>query len=391
MSEQHAGTSTPTDPRARVRRRRWRWAVPVGGLALVGAAVAAVPAIASASDTTLPGRSAQQVLAAAAAAQPRPLSGTVVESAALGLPALPSNGTSTSLMSLVNGSHTARVWYASPEKVRIALVGQLAETDVIRDGTRAWVWNSQKNTAERLLLATDTSGAGTRTATPNSGVTSPQDAAKQALALVGPTTGVSVDANTTVAGRAAYEVRLVPKDARSTVGSVRIALDGQTMTPLRVQVFARGSSTPAFSTAYSAVSFTTPADSVFAFDPPAGATVTTKDLRALLPAKRPDGSTARTPGAPAPGAGQGRPQVTGTGWTSVIGVDGVDLSALGAGSGSGASAGDVGTLLRNATPVSGAWGSGRLLKTALVSVLLTDDGHLYAGAVDPALLEQAAG
>ena len=33
------------------------------------------------------------------------------------------------------------------------------------------------------------------------------------------------------------------------------------------------------------------------------------------------------------------------------------------------------TLLAAATPVHGAWGSGRLLRTSLVSVLITDQGH----------------
>jgi hypothetical protein len=42
------------------------------------------------------------------------------------------------------------------------------------------------------------------------------------------------------------------------------------------------------------------------------------------------------------------------------------------------------------TPVSGAFGSGQLLRTALVSVLLLDDGRLLVGAVTPATLEQAA-
>ena len=42
------------------------------------------------------------------------------------------------------------------------------------------------------------------------------------------------------------------------------------------------------------------------------------------------------------------------------------------------------------TPVSGAFGSGQVLRTKLVSVLLLDDGRMFVGAVKPALLEQAA-
>ena len=38
----------------------------------------------------------------------------------------------------------------------------------------------------------------------------------------------------------------------------------------------------------------------------------------------------------------------------------------------------------------GAWGSGKLLHTSLVSVLITSDGHVLVGAVTPAVLESAA-
>jgi hypothetical protein len=41
--------------------------------------------------------------------------------------------------------------------------------------------------------------------------------------------------------------------------------------------------------------------------------------------------------------------------------------------------------------VSGTWGSGRLLQSALLSVLLTDDGRVIAGPVAPELLYDAAG
>jgi len=36
--------------------------------------------------------------------------------------------------------------------------------------------------------------------------------------------------------------------------------------------------------------------------------------------------------------------------------------------------------------VHGSWGSGRLLRTSLLSVLVTSKGELLAGAVTPAVL-----
>ena len=47
-------------------------------------------------------------------------------------------------------------------------------------------------------------------------------------------------------------------------------------------------------------------------------------------------------------------------------------------------------LIGSAKPVSGAWGSGTLLTTSLVSVLMTG-GEVYIGAVEPSVLYAAVG
>jgi hypothetical protein len=39
--------------------------------------------------------------------------------------------------------------------------------------------------------------------------------------------------------------------------------------------------------------------------------------------------------------------------------------------------------------VSGSWGSGHLLRTALLTAVLTDDGRVAVGAVPPGLLYRA--
>src|SRR5260370_31188886 len=50
----------------------------------------------------------------------------------------------------------------------------------------------------------------------------------------------------------------------------------------------------------------------------------------------------------------------------------------------------LGALLGSAHPVHGAWGSGRLLHTTLVSMLITSTGHVLIGAVPPAGPDAAA-
>jgi hypothetical protein len=78
--------------------------------------------------------------------------------------------------------------------------------------------------------------------------------------------------------------------------------------------------------------------------------------------------------------------VLGDSWTSVLVVDGVDLGS----GGSGSDARTLRELLGATTPVQGAFGQGRMLRTTLLTVLLTDNGRLYAGAVTPQALEAAA-
>src|SRR5580704_6240229 len=157
--------------------RRARWAIPAGSL--ISSAQAA---------PGLPARTATQLLAEVADSTPPPLTGTVVETASFGLPSLPATGNPTSLSSLLTGSHTIRVWYASPAHFRLAAPQSLSESDVIRDGRTAWLWQSTLNKVTKFTLPAN---APAKAAVPQQPLT-PQQAAKQVLAPVGPTTTVKV-------------------------------------------------------------------------------------------------------------------------------------------------------------------------------------------------------
>jgi hypothetical protein len=122
--------------------------------------------------------------------------------------------------------------------------------------------------------------------------------------------------------------------------------------------------------------------------------------RDIARARRLDPGAGRNPGAGrsafgwsgyAPGTGPaflpglaGAPRVIGSGWTAVAVFPAGGLT-------SGAAGGAAGALLRSATPVHGSWGSGRLLRTSLFSVLITSNGKALIGAVTPSLLYAAAG
>ena len=354
-------------------RRRLVWAVPGAALVVVAAAVT-LPMTAGASPA-LPHRSAAQLLVDVSKADGTPLSGTVVETARLGFPALPDvGGASITPMSLVSGSHTARVWYDGADKARVALVSDLAETDLVRNGRDVWLWTSGVNSAQHATLPAKKAADATP---PSAESLTPQQAAEKALAAIDPSTKVTVDGTASVAGRDAYELVLQPRDTRSLVGDVRLAIDSETGVPLRVQVNAAGSTgRPAFETAFTSVSFAKPSASVFRFSPPPGAHVS--ELGSSVPSDK-----AETGGTPGRG-----PRVIGSGWTAVLETTGVSLPSGGGGEHDGES--PLGALTKAMTPVSGAFGHGQLLRTKLLSVLLLDDGRLLVGAVPPAVLEQAA-
>ena len=259
-----------------VRRRRARWAVPVGAVAAVGIVIAASVIGGAQASPRLPARTTAQLLAAvdAASAWPSALTGTVQESASLGLPDLPGSDDPLSGLSLLSGTHTFQVWYDGPTRVRIALPVQLGEADLRRDGNSVWLWNSRSNQATHYLLPAQAS-AGLPAAGPTPPTLTPQQLAQQILAAVGKTTTVGLQQNITVAGQPAYQLSLAPKDGRSLIGRVTIAIDAEYSLPLQVQVFARGATSPAFSVAYTSLSFSTPAASNFAFTAPPGATVKT--------------------------------------------------------------------------------------------------------------------
>jgi outer membrane lipoprotein-sorting protein len=385
--------------------RRARWAVPAGIVAAAGGLLAG-SMVSAAAAPSLPPRTAAQLLAEAAGKTPPPLAGTVVETASLGLPALPSVVGTISLPSMLAGSHTINVWYADPVHYRLALPQSMSESDVIRNGSNLWLWGSSANLVTHLALP-----AGTKTSPVPSLPLTPQQGAGQALAKAARTTTLSVDSNVTVAGEAAYQLVLMPKSPSSLIGQVRIAFDARHHVPLRVQVFARGAASPAFQIGFTSISFGKPAAANFAFRPPAGAAIM----------QEPTGSPGKAAGSALGSAVTTRSGVIGDSWLAVADLPESALSSL-AGSGpsakaagpssglfghSSASAGPapggsggaalgIGTdvifnaVLHSARHVSGSWGSGRLLRTPLISMLVTSNGRVFFGAVAPDVLYRAA-
>ncbi|MFI9270731.1 outer membrane lipoprotein carrier protein LolA [Kitasatospora sp. NPDC052896] len=400
------------------RRTAVRVLVPVAIAAVAATGIGLVPALADSGAPALPQLTAQQLVAKALGGGAQQLSGTVQVSADLGIPAelLDAAGhggaaaavTGTAgaaggsgqaqqgdnaaaaspesrLTTLLAGDHTLRVSADGPDRQRVALVEDLAEYDLIHNGDQLWAWDSASDQAVHLTAPQDHTARDHRPQLPTDLPTTPAQAAQQLLAGSASTSTVTVAGTTTVAGRSAYQLSVKPRQAGSTIGEVRIAVDAANGTPLAVVATSTGGST-VLDVHFSDVSFTAPAASTFTFTPPKGAKVT----------EQPAGPEKPRTGGKA-GTGEHGVSVTGTGWTTVLSLqlptDQATEAAGGndrAGRAKGRHQGVPSTsaLVKSfGKPVDG----GTLISTNVVNVLITNDDHVYAGAVTLPVLQAAAG
>ena len=100
------------------------------------------------------------------------------------------------------------------------------------------------------------------------------------------------------------------------------------------------------------------------------------------------------PGRPQAGTGV---SAIGSGWLAVLELPSAALTSgspapgpVSGNNASGDSAAVLHALIASASYTHGAWGTGRLLRTSLVSVLMTDNGNTFVGAVQPSVLYAAA-
>jgi outer membrane lipoprotein-sorting protein len=395
--------------------RAWKRWVPAAAVPAVIAAGVLAGSIPARAGDPLPGKSPAEVLTLLGQHSTGTFAGTIEQVSELGLPDLPagaptsgpvSAGGPASIIELLTGEHTARIFMDGPAKMRVQVMDRLAERDVIRRDHDVWFYNSKDNSAAHLTLPAFASDLplqvpespgvlpGENGSAPDHSTQAfptPDDLAAKFLAKVDSSTAVTVGPDVQVAGRSAYSLELVPRTDGTLLAKVVIAVDGQTGMPLRVTVSARGQAQPAFEAGFTSLSLAAPDDATFNFAAPPGATL--KELPAP-----PVPSVPALPGKPgmiAPDHVPGdaaelrhhdgpKPTVAGEGWETVVGFPAAT-------DGQGAQLAE--TVLKDpllsqaAVVVPG----GRLLSTSLVNVLLTDDGRIFVGMVPADRLQAAAG
>jgi len=358
-----------------LRTRRSRWLVPVVLAGVIGL-MALVPTLAAgAQSPSLAPITPQALLEKVQAAHVDGLSGTIELTTNLGLPDLSALSGAVSgdrggfnPVDLLAGMHSAQVWASDRGFKATYSDGPLSEDDVVATRHDVWTWQSQGQQVTHLVLPAP-SATGKQTApspTPPTGepVETPDQVASAILGAVAPSTDVTVGDTATVAGRASYQLELRPRDANSTVDHVAIAVDSDSGLPLRLQIFAKGQSKVALEFGFSSLDLSVPSAGTFTFTPPPGAQVKTETVGGTHDASGPGGHNASAP------------QTVGEAWGSVAIFEVGQLPP------------QAGALSRMATPLPD--GSGRLISTALVNVLLLDNGKVAVGAVSPAALEAAA-
>jgi outer membrane lipoprotein-sorting protein len=316
----------------------------------VGLGLVAVPGGAGAAPE-LPPVSAEDLVASVGKTDPGPFNGTVEVDNALGLPAIPG-----APAQLANGTTTARIWSGGGGRGRVSLPSAQGEQTLVSDGTTAWSYDSADRTATEKAVTPGQE---------HPQAADPTRSATDVIAELRKTSSVSVDGTAEVAGRPAYELVLAPNPSeRTLLREVRVAVDAEKRVPLRLTVLANGSSDPAFQVGFRDLAFGPQDPSLFTFTPPPGTTV--RDAP-----EHPQG------GRPADAQ---QPTVVGDGWDTVV------VGKVPAQQGRQPGAPD---LTRLGTPVSGTWGSGRLITTTVASAIETDDGRVAAGAVPEQVLTEA--
>ena len=332
------------------------------------------------AEPTLPKRTPAEVADWAASPHPQPRSGFLELNTNLGLGdfSTAGGGGSSGSFGLAAGSNTGRLWEDGAQR-RIALLRPLEETDWYRIGDATYVWHSADVRATKVPTPNvQTTPSGLITSLASGGtIESPDGMAARFLALRDQSTRLVLHAPTYVAGRASYQLGLIPQTPTSLITEVAVGVDAATGLPLSVTVHTR-SGTVAIESKFTSITFKRPGATNFKFTTPREAKLTDSTQVSRTPDYSGDWrrehqrAEALADVQSVSGIDQALVKLatTGQGWDETVALSGFNwwrLDRLG----------------NVAKPVSGPYGSGRLLETPAFSLLILDGGRIVAGAVTP--------
>jgi hypothetical protein len=355
----------------------WRWAVVVVGVAVL----CCLPVLASAIPASVPPVTAAQLKDRILTSQDQSFAGYAESDAAFDLPDFPAFSTVTPLL---DGITRIRVWQQNPDHWRVDTLSDTGEDDTYQAGDDEYVWDSGAE------LLTGIYGSQS-VRLPRAGDLVPPALAIRILDEAGPDARLRLLAPRRVAGQSVAGIAVTPASAASTIGQADIWANPGTGLPMLVEIFGRGTTTPALTTQFLQAGSWKP------------------DPAILTPERGPaTGFTATTPGdfagvvqnlgdAPLPDLLDGFPHEPSPVGYGQIGVYGSGLATFAVLPFDPDTGGQLlaDALDAGATPVTVDNGTGAMASAPLVNLVLLQpyrisDTFLLVGLVSKTVLTQAA-
>jgi outer membrane lipoprotein-sorting protein len=391
-----------------MNRTLTRWIPAIVAPALVGATVIGI-SISAHAEVTLPAKSASEILQFINTNPNLAFSGNVTKTANLGLPdinlipnisqamvtqmqkSLPKGMSDfipkataqdgvTEALGFLAGTQKATIYVDGIHKARVQILDPMSERDFIVNGSDLWYYNAGTQTvSHHALTAAELAMENTKPTFDTSklpfDITSPASVANYFLTQADASTTFTVDPAATIAGRSAYQLTMTPKTSGTLVDSIDLYIDGVTGLPLDVRVKAVGQSSPAFEVGFNSITYATPDASIFNFTPPAGSTVSE------VATPTPLTSATDNPQTPTAADQAKFNKLKAEGWAAVVQIPASEVPA------------QLSSLINSNSmfaaltkPVDG----GRVFSTALLNILFTNDGRIFAGSVTTQKLLEAA-
>ena len=244
-----------------VQQRRW------GAVIVLTAVLLSLPALVGAIPASSSSVSAATLLARIESSGRVSYSGYAESVGGLDLPV---TGEFGPIVDLFSGVTQLRAWYRGPSEWRVDTVAAFGESDEHQTADGLWSWSYESNTA---IL--DTGPEEPRARLPRDDDLIPPALARRVLS------GIDASAVTRIgveriAGHDTAGIRMRPLESQSTIDHVDVWALPDSGLPLRVTIYAKGSTLSVLSSSMLDVSTAVPSAQTIAFAPPPGAHVRTQ-------------------------------------------------------------------------------------------------------------------
>jgi outer membrane lipoprotein-sorting protein len=236
--------------------------IAAAAIVLVGGTAIAVAASGGGGPTPPPKPLAQALHDALGAAEPSGVTARITFTNNL----FPSGALVGATGSALMSGATGRLWL-NGNGGRLELQSDAGDVQVVWSDTKVTAYDASSNTAYTFDLPKQSDGATTTHKTPS------LDEISKFLTEVAKHWNVSDAQPSNVAQEPAYTVDVSPSHDGGLLGSAQLAWDAAQGVPLKVAIYAQGSSTPALALEATRISFGSVPDSVIAVAPPAGAKI----------------------------------------------------------------------------------------------------------------------